>query len=183
VNFNLSIWINRPPGEVLAFLRDKDEYPQKPGSPVLALDKLTPGPVRVGTHYREVVRMLPGVRGEIRSVVTRFEPPARLEESFAGAGMAGHLAYEFVPDDGGTLLVQRERLVARGWLAPLSPFIRITLARRLRRRLAEIKAVLEAGGTVTASRSPTRSSGAARQTGVRLVVDAWPWVGTERRDG
>jgi hypothetical protein len=123
VNFNLSIWINRPPGEVFALLRDKDEYLQKPGSPVLALDRLTPGPVRVGTRYREVVRMLPGVRGEIRSVVTRFEPPARLEESFAGAGMAGNLAYEFVPDDGGTRLVQRERLVARGWLAPLSPFI------------------------------------------------------------
>jgi hypothetical protein len=123
----------------------KGTHPQAPGSPVLALEKTTPGPVGVGTHYREVVRMLPGVRGEIRSVVTRFDPPTHLEEDFEGAGMAGHLAYTFVPERGGTQLIQRQCLVARGWLAPLAPLIRLTLAPRLRQRLADIKGVLEGG--------------------------------------
>ena len=42
--FELSITINRSPSDVFAFLRDKDKYPQEDGSPVLILEKITPGP-------------------------------------------------------------------------------------------------------------------------------------------
>ena len=66
--------INRRPADVFAFLRDKDKYPQEEGSPVLVLDKTTPGPPCVGTCYREVVQMLPFYRGEILSEITCFEP-------------------------------------------------------------------------------------------------------------
>ena len=72
---------------MFAFLRDKDQHATKPGSPVLVLEKITPGPVGVGTCYREVVQMLPGVRGEILSEITHFEQDVCLEEDFAGAGM------------------------------------------------------------------------------------------------
>lgn len=75
--------ITRSPADVFVFLRDKDLYPLEPGSPVLALDRITEGPIGVGTRYREVVRMLPLVKGEILSVLTRYEPPRHLEESFA----------------------------------------------------------------------------------------------------
>lgn len=85
--FELEVAIERKPAEVFAFMRDKDLYPQKPGSKVLALEKLTPGRPGVGTRYREVVRMLPFFRGTILSEITRFEVPYHLEESFAGAGM------------------------------------------------------------------------------------------------
>jgi len=85
MRFELSIWIDRPPADVFAFLRDKDQYPQEVDSPVLTLDKTTPGPPGVGTGYREVVRMLPFYRGVIRSRITRFEPGVHLEEDFRGA--------------------------------------------------------------------------------------------------
>jgi len=65
--------IAQPPGKVFAFPRDKHLHAQEPGSPVLLLEKTTPGDVGVGTRFREVVRMLPGVRGEIRSTVSRCE--------------------------------------------------------------------------------------------------------------
>jgi hypothetical protein len=65
VYFELSIPINRSPADVFVFLRDKDKYPQEEGSPVLVLEKTTPGPTGVGTCYREVVQMLPFYRGEI----------------------------------------------------------------------------------------------------------------------
>ncbi len=94
--------------------------------------------------------MFPGMRVAIHSVVTRFEPPSHLEEDFAGAGMTGHLAYEFLPEDGGTRLAQHEQVAAHGWLRPLTPFIRATLAPRLQSRLEGIKAVLDRGWPVTA---------------------------------
>ena len=142
--FELSVTIARPPAAVFTFLRDKHMHVREPGSPVVVLEKITPDEVGIGTRYREVVRMLPGIRGEIRSTVTLCEPDRGLEEDFAGAGMRGHLAYEFVVDGGGTRLVQRQSLELAGWLRPLQPFVRRAFARRLRGRLNGIAAALEA---------------------------------------
>lgn len=148
MRFDLSITIHRSPEDVFGFLRDKDKYHQEPGSPVLVLEQTTPGPAGVGTRYREVVQMFPFVRGEILSVITCFEPGARLEEDFEGAGMTGHLAYEFSPEDGGTRLTQRETVHMRGALRVFEPPIERMLSRRLWQRLEDIKAVLESGWPV-----------------------------------
>ncbi|MFH2103626.1 MAG: SRPBCC family protein [Chloroflexota bacterium] len=146
--YELSISINRPPGDVFKFLRDKDTYPQEDGSPVLVLEKTTPGPAGVGTRYREVVQMLPFVRGEILSEITRYEPDEFLEEDFWGAGMDGHLAYQFLEEGEGTMLIQRETLHWRGILRLFGPVIRPILGRQLRQRLEDIKADLESGFSV-----------------------------------
>lgn len=147
--FELSILIQRSPADVFSFLRDKDQYPQEDDSPVLILEKTTVGPVGVGTRYREVVQMLPFVRGEILSEITRYEPGLILEEDFAGAGMKGHLAYQFLPEGGGTRLIQRETLSAQGFLKPFEPVIERMLSRRLVARLEDIKTVLESGWGTT----------------------------------
>jgi hypothetical protein len=146
--FELSIWINRPPADVFVFLRDKDKYPQEEGSPVLVLEITTPGPPCVGTCYREVVQMLSFYRGEILSEITRFEPNGYLEEDFRGAGMYGHLAYQFLMEKEGTQLIQRETLHCQGLLRVCEPVIRILLDRRLHERLEHIKADLERDFTV-----------------------------------
>lgn len=143
--FEFSILIRRSPADVFAFLRDKDQYPQEDDSPVLVLEKTSVGPVGIGTRYREVVQMLPFVRGEILSVITRYEPDQFLEEDFQGARMIGHLAYQFLPEGGGTRLIQRETLSAQGLLRPLEPVIERMLACRLIERLEGIKTVLEGG--------------------------------------
>jgi hypothetical protein len=141
--FELSIFIERPQAEVFAFLRDKDRYPQEKGSPVLLLEKTTPATPGVGARYREVVQMLPFYRGEILSEITRFELDEVLEEDFWGAGMEGHLAYQFVQEEQGTRLVQQQTLHYRGALRVLEPLICLVLGRRLRARLEEIKMELE----------------------------------------
>jgi uncharacterized protein YndB with AHSA1/START domain len=151
--FELSVTIERPPSDVFAFLRDKDLYPQEPSSPVLLLEKTTGGPPAVGTRYREVVQMLPFIRGEIRSEITRFEPNRHLEERFEGSGMRGYLAYELVPREGGTELVQRETLQPLGLLRLAGPLMRQMLCRRLRERLEAIKSILESGWRVSLSHS------------------------------
>ena len=147
--FELSISINRPPADVFAFLRDKDKYPQDENSPVLVLEKTSPGPPGVGTRYREVVQMLPFIRGEIWSEITRFEPSDYLEENFEGAGMQGQLAYQFLPEGGGTKLIQRETLKYRGVLKAIEPLIKPILDRRIKERLVEIKKVQESGWLVS----------------------------------
>jgi hypothetical protein len=147
--FELSVTIDRPPEDVFGFLAYKDRYPQKPGSPVLVLEKLTPGPPSVDTRYREVVRMFPLVSREILSRVTRFEPPRFLEEDFVGPGpMRGHLAYEFSAADGGTRLVQRETLEVVGPWRLFSSVVERMLGRQLRNRLEGLKSVLESGRVV-----------------------------------
>jgi hypothetical protein len=147
VFFELKILIDRPPADVFVFLRDKDKYPQEEDSPVLLLEQTTSGLAGVGTCYREVVQMLPFYQGEIFSTITRFEPNLYLEEDFRGAWMYGHLAYQFIPEQDGTKLVQRETLHYQGLLRFCEPVIKLLLHRRLRERLEDIKAVLEGGYT------------------------------------
>jgi uncharacterized protein YndB with AHSA1/START domain len=151
--FELSVTIERPPADVFAFLRDKDLYPREPGSPVLALVKTTDGPPAVGTRYREVVQMLPLIRGEILSEITRYEPDRHLEEKFRGAGLQGHLAYEFAPRGSGTKLTQRETLQPLGVLRLVGPLIKRMLYHRLRERLESIKSILESGWQVSLNHS------------------------------
>ena len=145
MEFHLSIYIDRSPDDVFAFLRDKDKFPQEKGSPVLVLEKTTPGPPGVGTRYREVVQMLPFVRAEILSVITAYDPGRCLAEDWAGGGMEGDLTYHFTPEAGATRLVQQETVRPRGLLKPLAPLIRLALGRALESRLQDIKQILEAG--------------------------------------
>ena len=154
MDYELSIRINRPPADVFTFLRDKERHPREQPSPVVLLEKTTPGPPRVGTCYREVVRMLPFYRGEILSTITRIEPTEYLEEDFSGAGMYGHLAYQFLPHGAGTKLIQRQSLQCHGLLKLCQPVIRSILDRRLRQRLEDIKAALECDCTAPSVRSP-----------------------------
>jgi len=92
--------------------------------------------------------MLPFIRGEILSEITRFEPGEFLEEDFQGAGMEGHLAYQFLSESSGTKLIQRETICYRGLLKIFEPVIRLALSRRLRERLEGIKMDLESDWVV-----------------------------------
>ena len=145
MDFDLSIIIERSPYIVFAFLRDKDTYPQEDNSPVLLLERTIAGPLGVGTRYREIVQMLPFYKGEILSEITHFESRHRLDEDWQGPCMKGCLTYLFLPENGGTKLIQRETVNLCGLLWLLSPLIKLTLGSALRRRLNGIKHVLESG--------------------------------------
>lgn len=143
MDFIESVAINLPPDRVFAFFRDKDQIVQQPGSPVLVIEKTTPGPPQVGTRYREVVQALPFWRGEILSVLTCYQPGERLEEDFRGPGMKGHLAYRFQPEAGGTRLVQQQTIELQGPLRLMSRLVGQAFGRAMKARLQGIKAYLE----------------------------------------
>jgi hypothetical protein len=81
----------------------------------------------------------------------RTRRSASLEEDFVGAGMRGHLAYEFVPDGRGTILIQRETVVLHGLLRPFAGWIERSLGAKLRARLDSIRTTLDSGWAVNHS--------------------------------
>lgn len=146
MEFELSAVIYRPLEEVFGFFQDIDQHAGQKGTIVPVYDKITPGPVGVGTRYREVVQVLPFVTGEILTEVVGHEPGQRLAYRFVALGMDGELTYRFEAAGEGTRVVQRQSLLPSGWLRLFSPMIGALFSRMITRRLAEIKRILESGG-------------------------------------
>lgn len=143
MQFERSISICCTPEEAFSFLRDKDKVEQEPDSPVLLLEKITPGEVKVGTEYIEIVQMFTFLKGKIHSIIQLIEPPNKLEESFNGTGMDGYLAYEFISKGEKTLLIQREVINFHGVFRLFSPIMNRMLLKAVEARLRDIKFYLE----------------------------------------
>jgi Polyketide cyclase / dehydrase and lipid transport len=147
MDFDLAITIRRPPEAVWPVLDDIQAYADAPGSPVPEMEKIPPGPVHVGTRWREVVRLLPGVTMTVWSEATAVEAGRRLEEDFRGPLMTGHLAYELEPAPAGCVLHQRETLTPHGPLSLVAGPMEGMLRPRLEHRLEEIRDLVESGAS------------------------------------
>lgn len=148
MDFDLSVAIGRPSEAVYAMLADIQEY-VRPDSPVPEMEKIPAGPTKVGTRWREVVRLIPHLTMTMWSEVTALEPGRRLDETFRGPWMTGQLSYTVAPGDGGSILRQRETLTPRGPLRLLGRPMEGLLRPRLVARLASIRDLLEAPGATT----------------------------------
>jgi len=143
--FRSSVEIRTRPDAVFSFLANLDRVQQAEGSPVVGLEYTTPGSPRLGSKYREVVRMLPFYKGEFISEITAFEPPLLLELTWTGPAMTGRDRYELTEIEDGTKLVHQKWTSARGVLRIMEPFMRRALLPRLEERLGGIKRILEEG--------------------------------------
>ncbi len=143
MEFVLTTSIESPPAEVFCFLRDVYLLPFDTHPVVPIYEKLTAGPVAVGTRSREVVRTSPFTGLEIFSEVIDLQPDTCLAYRWQGSGMHGELVYELSAESGSTRLVQRQTLLLAGALQLFGPFVRRAFAARLAARLAGIKALLE----------------------------------------
>lgn len=165
---DLAVSIRKPPAVVFAFLADvQDHVDEAPRSIVPELEKVTPGPTRVGTRWREVVRAPPGPRFTIWSQATPVEPDRRLAESFAAAWMRGTLEYTVTPTAEGCLLRQRQVVTPRGPFRILQPLLGRLFRARVAARLDGIAEHLEAAaarhadGAAARPRCGPRAGGAA----------------------
>ena len=143
MDFEFVTVIDCPLADVFALFRDVDQYNEHEGSPVPVLDKITEGPVRVGTRYREVVQMMPFVTMTILSEITEYESERRLASRWWSNVMEGRLAYTFEPVDGGVRVIQKMSLNPKGVLRIFSPLIKAMFSRAAGQRLEGIKALLE----------------------------------------
>ena len=143
MEFDETVRIRRPVPDVFAFLLDVQDRAIGPDSPVLEMTKTPPGPTRIGTRWRELVRLAPGLRLTMHSRVTAVDPDRLLALRFRGGHMQGDLRYTVTGETGTTLLRQQERMAATGWLRLAGRPLGAALARRLHLRLHEIRMVLE----------------------------------------
>lgn len=148
MDFEFVAVIDCPLADVFALFRDVDQYNEHEGSPVPVLDKITDGPVRVGTRYREVVRMMPGITMTIFTEITDYDPDRYLASRWWSGVMEGRLAYTFEETADGVRVIQKMSLNPKGVLRVFSPLIKAMFSRAGEQRLAWIKAFLEARASV-----------------------------------
>jgi hypothetical protein len=145
LDLDLAIAIRHPPFVVFEHLADlQDSGDHSPSSAVPELEKIPPGPTVVGTRWREVVPMVPGVRMTVWSQATDVDPDLQLEETFVSSWTDGTLEYTVSATGDGTLLRQPETLTPKGPLRLLDFPIAAMLRPALVKRPEETRDLLEA---------------------------------------
>jgi Polyketide cyclase / dehydrase and lipid transport len=136
------IVIDRPVDEVFDFVADaRNELRYNPR--MLRAEKLTPGPIGLGTRFRDEIRSM-GRPAEITIEVIGYERPRRLTNSIHMSTMdvRGGLTFDPVPP--GTRMRWAWELTPRGVFKLMTPVI-AGIGRRMEQRgWASLKHVMEA---------------------------------------
>jgi uncharacterized protein YndB with AHSA1/START domain len=104
-------------------------------------EKLTPGPVRVGSRYRQE-RSVP--RPGVETIeITSLDANRRLEIAGALGPFESRLSYEIEPIDGGTRVTNRVELDAPIPLGPLGDVLGARVRGAVAENLAVLKGLLE----------------------------------------
>ena len=111
------------------------------------IEILTPGPVRVGTRFRET-RMMFKREATEEMEVTAFERPRRFALGAENHGCRYHTEIRFAPQGQGTDIEMRFEAVALSWFAKvmsilMHPMMRM-MARECANDLRDLKAAVEA---------------------------------------
>ena len=118
MQFENSVTIRRPPGEVFAFVADPANIP-KWNYAIVSARQVNPGPFGVGTRIQQA-RSIPRPTTE-ELVVTEFVPERRLVLQGDIGPLSGTLSYEIQEVPEGTRLTNAADLSGRGPLGLLAP--------------------------------------------------------------
>ena len=141
--FQNALTIQRPVGDVFAFLADFDNIPIW-NYAILETRKTSPGPVGVGTTYRQL-RSIPD-RSEEGFEVTVFEP-TRLEVHGDIGPFTAAISYRLAPIGDGTQLTNLVDLEpASGAARLLAPLATSRVKAAVAANLNTLKKTLEASG-------------------------------------
>lgn len=140
--FERSVWIDRSPGEVFAFLTDPANA-KKVSSSIESFEQVSSGPVGPGTRFREK-------RGSHTThlVVGRHEPPTGetpgVHEVTTGAlGVDVSYLYEFTAERGGTAVRLVCEAQARGVKKPIAFLLGKQLEKEDGDQLDRLRAAIE----------------------------------------
>jgi hypothetical protein len=139
-SFENTVTIRRPVADVFAFLADFENVPAW-NSAIVETMKVAPGPVGVGTTYRQV-RSVPR-RSEEDFEVTVFEPASRLEVQGTLGPFRARLNYALEPVAGGTRLTNAVELQGSGLLSVVVPLATSRVKRAVAANLDTLRAILE----------------------------------------
>jgi carbon monoxide dehydrogenase subunit G len=142
-SFENSLTIRRPVEDVFAFLADFENVP-KWNYAIVETTKVSPGPVRVGTTYRQT-RSAPR-RSEETFEVTVFEPATRLEVQGGLGPFTARVSYLLEPTGSGTTLTNAVDLESSGLLTLVAPLATSRVKHAVAANLDTLKQLLEEGG-------------------------------------
>ncbi len=140
MEFANTVMIERSAQDVFEFLADFENVP-KWNYAIFETRKTSPGPVAVGTTYRQI-RSVPA-RSEERFEVTEFEPGRRLAIRGNLGPFEGTLTYELEPAGGGTRLTNSADLQARGLAKLAAPLAVGRVREAVAANLEKLKELLE----------------------------------------
>jgi uncharacterized protein YndB with AHSA1/START domain len=145
-SFENTVIIRRPVEEVFAFLADFENVP-KWNDAIVETTKTSPGPVGVGTTYRQT-RSVP-TRSEERFEVTAFEPPRRLEVQGQIGPFRARISYLLEPTGGGTRLRNAVDLGSSGPLTLVAPLVTSRVKHAVAANLGTLEQLLSTRPAVT----------------------------------
>lgn len=137
------ITIERPPDEVFDFVADASNEP-KYNPRMTRAEKLTAGPIGVGTQFNSVMTGVGGA-AEITIEFTEFDRPRRITEKahLSAMDIHGRLLFEPVPE--GTRMRWVWDLEPRGVMRLLGPLVHRLGDRQERRIWSGLKEFMEGG--------------------------------------
>ncbi len=142
INVEVSVVIHRPLAEVFAILSNLENN-MRWRSGMIAAEKISTGPIDVGTTYR-MINSLFGRQVEGQAVVTEYE----LNRKYATVNKSG-LPIEtqriFEPVNGGTRVTFAVKAELGGFFNLAKPLFTTIGKRRLERDAAKAKELIEAG--------------------------------------
>lgn len=140
-SFSNVVTIDRPVGDVFAFMSDFENVP-KWNYAITETRQSSAGPVGEGTTYvqrREIPRP-----GEEQFTVQEFVPDRRLVVEGVLGPFPARLSYEFSPSDGGTVLTNVVDLQMRGPLRLVGGIAASRVKKAVAENLHVLKRLLEA---------------------------------------
>jgi hypothetical protein len=139
--FNMSEWVARPPKVVFDFITASDNAP-KIVSSVTSMVKLTEGPVRLGTRYRET-RLMHGKEQQAELEIVEFEPTRKYAMQNVTEGIETVYRYNFLPEREGTRIDLVCEVNAKGIKKLMLPLVASILKKEDGDHLQRVKKVLE----------------------------------------
>jgi carbon monoxide dehydrogenase subunit G len=140
--FKMNEWISRPPQEVFDFITTPDNAPKVVQS-VKSMVKLTEGPVRVGTRYRET-RLMRGKEEHAELDVVAYEPTQKYAVKNLTEGIETVFQYTFHPEANGTRVDLVCEVKAGGVKKLMLPLVASILKKEDGDHLQRLKQALEA---------------------------------------
>ena len=141
--FEATEWINRPPPEVFNFLADATNAPKVVPS-VVRVEKLTEGPVGVGTRYRET-RLMTKKEAQAELEVSGYESPGHFAMHNVTNGIETTYDYRLSAERDGTRVNLAAEVRAGGLKKAMVPVVVSILKKEDGDHLQRLKDAMEKG--------------------------------------
>lgn len=140
-SYRVSKQIDRSPEEVFEYISNHNNTPRWLPN-VTRVDKITEGPVSIGTRFREA-RSTSGREGRVEIEVIEYDPPHRYSTAFNQGGYAATSHYTLKAENSGARVDLVFVLHGRGLKALLTPVVVFAMKRHDKYQLADLKEAIE----------------------------------------